>query len=317
MSNDITKLYNVINPSDNEIISRLSQSEICNFLKLINQYKLVLRDNIGIDLGESFGIEIECEYVNWEKIMRKILKNWGLYDDVSLLCGAELKSPKLRDIKENWLQLKKMCSLLSKYSQIGINCGGHVHVGIQALKDSRKALINFMKLWSIYEHIIFRFSFGEFLGPRPIFEQNSKSVRNMFLEMCSYDAIGALSERELFIMLRHDKCQAVNFRHYDTFKTIEFRCPNGTLNPVVWQNNINLFVKMLLYSSSLDYDEEKIKEKMISPIYSKTYSKIYVNDALEFVDLIFDNNMDKIYFLRQYLKSFEVSDEYEKAKSFC
>ena len=54
MSNDITKLYNVINPSDNEIISRLSQSEICNFLKLINQYKLVLRDNIGIDLGESF-----------------------------------------------------------------------------------------------------------------------------------------------------------------------------------------------------------------------------------------------------------------------
>ena len=56
---------------------------------------------------------------------------------------------------------------------------------------------------------------------------------------------------------------------------------------------------------------------MNSSFSDKTASKIYVDDALEFVDLIFDNNMDKIYFLRQYLKSFEVSDEYEIAKSFC
>lgn len=317
MNNDISKLYDVISPSDNEMFSRLSESDIDRFLNLINQYKLVLRDNIGVDLDETFGTEIECEYAKWEKISRKVLRNWGLYDDTSLLCGAELKSPKLRDIKENWIQLKKMCSMLSKYSEIGINCGGHVHVGIQALKNSKAALINFMKLWATYEHVIFRFSYGEFLGPRPIFKGHSKSVHDEFLEMCSYDAIGALSERELFMMLKHDKFKAVNFRHYDTFKTIEFRCPNGTLNPVIWQNNINLFVKMLLYSSSLVYDEEKIKEKMSSTISSKTASKIYVDDALEFVDLIFDNNIDKIYFLRQYLKSFEVSDEYERAKSFC
>ena len=317
MNNDISKLYDLISPSDNEMLSKLSDSDIHDFLNLINQYKLVLRDGIGVNLDETFGVEIECEGVKWEKIMRKVLKNWGLYDDTSLLCGAELKSPKLRDVKENWLQLKKMCVMLSKYSQIGINCGGHVHVGIQALEDGRKSLINFMKLWSIYEHIIFRFSFGEFLGPRPVFKGNSKSVRDAFQEMCYYDSIGALSERELFMMLKHDKCQAVNFRHYDTFKTIEFRCPNGTLNPVIWQNNINLFVKMLLYSSSLMYDERKIKEKMSNSISDKTSSKIYVDDALEFADLIFDNNMDKIYFLRQYLKSFEVSDEYEIARSFC
>ena len=317
MSNDIIKLYDVIKPGGNEMLSRLSESEIFDFLKLINKYKLVLRDTIGVDLNETFGVEIECEHVKWEKIMRKVLKNWGLYDDVSLLCGAELKSPKLRDIKGDWLQLKKMCIMLSKYSEIDINCGGHVHVGIQALKDSKQSLINFMKLWSIYEHIIFRFSFGEFLGPRPVFKESSKSVKDQFLEMSSYDAMGTLNERTLFMLLKRDKCQAVNFRHYDTFKTIEFRCPNGTLNPVVWQNNINLFVKMLLYSSSLMYDERKIKEKMSNSISDKTANKIYIDDALEFVDLIFDNNMDKIYFLRQYIKSFEVSDEYERARSFC
>lgn len=317
MNNDISKLYDVISPRDNEMISKLSESDILDFLNLINQYKLVLRDNIGVDLTETFGVEIECEYAKWEKISKKVLRNWGLYDDTSLLCGAELKSPILTDNKKNWLELNKMCSMLSKYSEIGINCGGHVHVGIQALKDSKEALINFIKLWVLYEHVIFRFSYGEFLGPRVKFNSQSKSVYDLFLEMCSNEDASPLCEKKLVRLLSYNKHQAVNFRHYDTFKTIEFRCPNGTLNPVIWQNNINLFVKILLYSSSLMYDEEKIKEKMGRTISSKTASKIYVDDALEFVDLIFDNNMDKIYFLRQYLKSFEVSDEYERAKSFC
>lgn len=317
MKNDISKLYDVIKPNGNEILSRLSASDIHEFFNLINRYNLVLRDSIGVDLNETFGAEIECENANFEKISRKVLKNWGLYDDSSLLCGAELKSPKLRDTKENWLELKKMCNMLYKYSEIGINCGGHVHVGIQALKNSNKSLINFMKLWSIYEHIIFRFSYGEFLGPRPVFKGHSKSVRDVFLEMCYYDSIGALSERELFMMLKHDKYQAVNFRHYDTLKTIEFRCPNGTLNPVIWQNNINLFVKMLLCSNSLMFSDGKLNEKVNDIIFEKTASEIYVDDVLEFVDLIFDNNVDKIYFLRQYLKSFEASDEYVRVKSFC
>ena len=72
MNNDISKLYDLISPSDNEMLSRLSDSDIHDFLNLINQYKLVLRDGIGVNLDETFGVEIECEYVNWEKIMRKI-----------------------------------------------------------------------------------------------------------------------------------------------------------------------------------------------------------------------------------------------------
>ena len=32
------------------------------------------------------------------------------------------------------------------------------------------------------------------------------------------------------------------------------------------------------------------------------YSMVNLRKVLEFVDLVFDNNLDKIYFLRQYLK---------------
>ena len=39
--------------------------------------------------------------------------------------------------------------------------------------------------------------------------------------------------------------------------------------------------------------------------------------GLELCDMIFTNNFDKIYFLRQYLKSFEIGKkEYSKAKKF-
>lgn len=100
--------------------------------------------------------------------------------------------------------------------------------------------------------------------------------------------------------------------------TIEFRSPNGTLEPVIWQNNINFFTKMLIYCKSGDFDEDIVEKRLEfnnQDLY--LYRQIFLTQALELTDLIFDNNLDKIYFLRQYLKSFEVSNEpFTKAKRF-
>ena len=49
------------------------------------------------------------------------------------------------------------------------------------------------------------------------------------------------------------------------------------------------------------------------------YRNIYLEQAIELADLIFKRNIDKIYFLRQYLKSFQETDFYDefvKAKRF-
>ena len=44
---------------------------------------------------------------------------------------------------------------------------------------------------------------------------------------------------------------------------------------------------------------------------------IYLDEALELCDLIFNNNFDKVYFLRQYLKSFEINRKYNiKTENF-
>ncbi len=103
--------------------------------------------------------------------------------------------------------------------------------------------------------------------------------------------------------------------------TIEFRCPNGTLNPIIWQNNVNLFVNMLLYSQSSDFNEEivsrRFNEITKENVRLELYKLINLDKAIELSDLIFKNNLDKVYFLRQYLKDFEIgSESLEMAKPF-
>ena len=110
--------------------------------------------------------------------------------------------------------------------------------------------------------------------------------------------------------------RAINFQNitdlttFESYNTIEFRCPNASLNPVIWQNNLNLFVNLILKSKeNLDLDEISYQ--------NRDYDGIDLKQALEFCDLVFNNNLDKVYFLRQYLKSFKIGTRpYEMAKRF-
>ena len=136
---------------------------------------------------------------------------------------------------------------------------------------------------------------------------------------------------ELFQQLPKDRYQAINFCNisrknpgaFKPYNTIEFRCPNGTFDPVIWQNNVNLLVQLLLYSKSSSFQEDRIEKRhqLILNQFDdlKWYQEIFLEQALELCDLIFTNNLDKLYFLRQYLKSFQVNKSpsvYLKASNF-
>ena len=314
----MTYIFDEVKENANEYLSLLNKKDLYHLLDLINNYKLLLRDKINVEGHNTFGLEIECEHAYWNKIARRMVPSWELTDDLSLEDGAEIKSPPLRDTETSWIDLRKMCTVLQKYSSVGINSGGHVHVGIQALGNDKESLINFMKLWAVYEHVIYRFSYGEFLGPRPGLKETAKSVQVDFINLCDFCEEENVEHKELMHYLADDKYKAVNFKHYNTLRTLEFRCPNATLNPVIWQNNVNLFVKMMNYAKSKKFNNSLLDEKRRRLfIDEKTPNEIYVSDAIEFADLIFDNNLDKVYFLRQYLKSFEKNEKYEMAKTFC
>lgn len=106
---------------------------------------------------------------------------------------------------------------------------------------------------------------------------------------------------------------------FDAIHTIEFRSPNGTFNPIIWQNNINLICKFLSScSNNLNaYYDEKIIQRATNVLNTKRKSKMLdIDGALELCDMIFDNNLDKVYFLRQYLKDYKIENSTLKNKIF-
>ena len=330
------KLYKFIYPNSNDELLSFSRTDLHKLFDLINSSELGLRNRLNIDEFVTFGMEIESEKANVKRIEDSVKKlctkeAWSVGMDMSLDKGVEVKSPIMIDEEDSWKDVNNVCTTMKKDSTIRYNAGGHVHIGSQILGDDLESWINFIRLWGVYENIIFRFSSGEFLTHRPHAYRYAEPVAREFLE--KYNSLNP-KEKTLYFLLHDFECRedrdfAINLSNVvcsnpgsvQQRNTIEFRCPNGTLNPVIWQNNVNFFVKMLNYSKNQKYDSDKIDRRYRS-IRNKNfqledYSEIYVNQMLELCDLVFDNNLDKIYFLKQYLKLFEVyngTEDYIKTK---
>ena len=323
-------IFSYLKASDNEMFSKLSIRDQNDIFMLLDKFYLVLRDNLGLDDYITFGLELEHEHAKEKLIEENLLKigllgNWDLGKDSSLNFGGELHTPILRDKLESWEELDKACKILRKYSKIGPNSGGHVHVGTQVLGFEYKSWLKFLKIWAGYENIIYRFSYGTFLSGRPNIDLFAEDIALYFKEVFEKFHDKDLTYRDITHELRYASEYGVNLINVSSdsiFKegnTIEFRCPNGTLDPVIWQNYVNLFTKLLLYCKSNDYNNNIVDERFneIQGNSKMPYNKIYLEQSLEFADLIFNNNIDKIYFLRQYLKSFESSEiPLKKARKF-
>lgn len=334
-SNDIFKF---IKPNDNDKLSEMKGFDLQDLLFYLDDYYLSLRDNIGLSEDVTFVLELEFEYAMQERIEEKILHaglfpQWMPSIDTSLSFGGEIDTPILKDEKKNWKQLQTVCDIVKPHAKIGPHSGGHVHVGAQVLGVDPKSWINFAGLWSTYENIIFRFGYGKFLTSRESIKGYARPIAEIMRNDYEYvrgayrEFKDEISLKDVKKQLTYGKYYAVNFNHvrnperFSPRNTIEFRCPNGTLDATVWQNNVNLFVKLLKYATSKDFDEDTINRRweQISEKFTslKWYDEIYLSQALELCDLLFDNNLDKVYFLKQYLKSFETTDKkITKAKPF-
>lgn len=319
-----------IDENKNIILKDLSKEELLDIIIEINNYYLSYRDCLNLDSDITFGTEIEYEGLLksiTDKFIKKNLSNWLSKHDGSLESGGEIISPIMKDNKECYLEIKKVCDFLNKYNvNTSKNAGGHIHIGAHIFDSNEEYWKNFIKLYSVYESIIFRFIYGDKISARKGLIKYAKPVSDKML-----DALNK-TEKALFDLKYYlkniDRYSAVNFsnvrcKDYHANNTIEFRCPNATSNHIIWQNNINLFSKLLMRSKKEidnDYYDYIINNDLIT--YKKSpylYDMVNLKLAIEFADLIFDNNLDKAYFLRQYLKDF--SDNYNiktvvKAKRF-
>lgn len=330
-----TDIFKLLYPESNDALLKMTDSDRVYFIMLLKKYYLAYRDKLNIDKDVTFGLEIEFEEAYRDLIELNIYSmfddTWIVADDRSLSNGGEVKSPVLRDTEKTWIDLSSVCNIVDSNAYVLDNSSAHVHIGMQILGNNPKYWYNFALLWMTYENVISRFLYGEYVTARPrIMEFAPPISKDLIYDL---DRLKRCTNKvtALYILKvlegGRDRYQSINFTNiaddskvpiykYNTVmnkNTIEFRGANGTFNPIIWQNNVNLLVKLLEYAKNDNFDEETIIKRLKGVIQDgipsnlDKYARIYIDEALELADLIFTNNLDKVYFLRQYVKSGEVS----------
>lgn len=299
------------------LLTELNEMDKKQYLHELKDYVISYRDNLNIRKKQTFGIEIEFMAKREDRIDENQVKSYDfkfydVYEEVGELSNfyqGEMVSLVFHDDCKSWKKIKKMCEYLQQ-NKAFINdlCGGHIHIGSQALLKNVD-LNRFIKLWGIFEDIIYYFSYGEQFTNREVID---KYAAPMAFKIDQF----LLENHKLTIKNIHQyfgeyKENAVEFtRMYQLKKekkdnTIEFRCPNGTLNPIIWQNNINFFMKLLLkcnHRANWDIIDRYVRNGQFSTGDLEDYQKINIEKAMVLNDFLFEEEVDQKNFMKQYIK---------------
>lgn len=270
-------------------------------IQLLNN-PLTYRSILTIPPKINFGLELELEDVSIQKVSENVSsilgKNWIVKQDESLKKNqnAEIVTPILQNRKQTWILLKKLGELLNNLEPTYNNCSFQINFDGNLLPsiDDR---VRFLKLYAMYEDIIYRFSKGEDEHYRDSLEVYASPI---ILALKGCQGYGKDTIVDYF---------SDNKRYGIVFKTekknlIEFRTPNATSNPILWQNYITTFYYLLKLATSKKYPKKEIDE------YIDKFMKIYLLEgyeiskpekALRLSNMLFHNKIDQIYFMQQYI----------------
>lgn len=267
---------------------------------------LPYRKRLGIE--EPFGVEIEMGLINPKDeshIYNDELKKLSYYtqDDNSIeyYKPLEIVSPILLEKNNIWPILYRLSERMKECELEFDTSAFQVNFDINYSDDELDHMLLFFQT---YEHIIFRFS--------KAFDDRLRNLKY------------AASLRE-FIYMKRDLNNLINSKSYAlAFKKrgnlekgiVEFRTPNSCDDAWVWQNIINTFYhfKVAIKDLDLDYVDFSYHLRERKP---KSYITLDIDRAIEFADIIFDKEIDKLYFMKQYIGNDIVEAvEKEKVKSF-
>ena len=324
--------------TENTKVSSLSLNELKEYKEELDNLMLEYRPSLCFDDLIQFGIEIEYDHFYFYQALDYLKNNyprWNNIPEQTLPEGGEAVSPILFNNETTWREIAEICFFLrisGAYETEFI--GGHIHAGAYILGKNVNNWIRFAKLITAYENIIYRHAQGE----HQILREGNKticypiSLNLKFIHELENKVNFSMSDKigeNIFNFLGDEKYQSFNFKNVNQREimdkigknTIEYRLPNGSYEPVIWQNNINMFINMLI-ASNKKLDEEYIDYR-INKLYGlhnyEHFKYIDEEGALHFADQIFTNDLDKAYFLRQYFKDYEEHnrfDKYLKTKKF-
>ena len=263
---------------------------------------LEYRSILTIPTKTNMGLELELENVNigtvHQALITELGHNWITKVDDSLLKGnsAEIVTPVLQNRKQTWILLKKLGELLERLKPTYDNCSFQVNFDGKLLPKLEDR-VRFIRLYAMYEDIIYRFSQGEDNKYRDSLEIYASPI---ILALKGCQGYGKDTIVDYF---------SNNKRYGLVFKTtgkdlIEFRTPNATSNPILWQNYITTFYYLIKFATSNKYPKKEIDEyidKFMSIYLLERYSVPRLDKALKLSNMIFPHKQDQLYFMHQYL----------------
>lgn len=316
-----------------EQLSKLSKKDKIEYLNSLRNEAIKYRYNLNFDRNITFGIEIE--YENLLKKFSDILlsnlkqenlffKDWKSKEEIDIQTyneygeeiNGEISSSILNDCLDTWKNLEHILIELRNHDGYVTDLsGGHIHIGAQILGENTKYWKNLLILWAIYEEEIIKFSTGEFNTIRSKQSVHAKKLNKLltnnldeildinikkplfYLEKIR-NIISTRNNKDIFLKKYSMNLGNVEKYNFSYNNTIEFRCPNATLDEIVWQNNINFFVNFL-QSCKKEIDIEKLLSNL----------KNTEDKSFQLVDLVFEKELDKKNFL---IQSFNLTDKYNK-----
>lgn len=273
----------------------------------------------------TIGIEIEADEgksMLAERFDMALPDNWISKNDGSLTDGIEIVSPILDNEYENKEEeITQVCNYMKLFEEkITRKCAGHIHVGVNYLRNA-KALENLIEIWTNAEEIIYIISNKEGeksrngidFYARPI----SKKIEKTMNSMGKYENLVDYLKKNPYV---NRKWQGMNFRNIGSMdkNTIEFRTPNGTLDPNTWIENVNLFAGIVKAAQDL-YEIQEKKEHLnnneierISLFEKLKQENITDNEKLDTLLKLAIDVEDRDIYVKRYEKNSELIEENSK-----
>lgn len=253
-----------------------------------------------------YGIEIELESVPYDEgkrvISHKVPESFKIGTDNSLNnAGIEVSSDVLINTKENVVMLKKLSKTLKFLGATYENAS--FQINLDAYNFSEDDIKNFLKMYSVYENVIYRFSLGIDDVIRPSAKEYALPIRGEFYSKYNQSA----NEYGRYSRYINNKSYGVSLKTLtrskeNPIKVVEFRTPNGCSEYKLWLNYITFFSSFVTYLKSNKFDKEMIDYKFDNLVYQldKDLFKIDEESANELSDMIFKDEIDRVNFKEQY-----------------
>lgn len=269
----------------------------------IKKTPFLFRPQLTIPKNINFGLEIELEDIDFDIVESKVKKQFGesfkVKTDKSLRRdhNAEIVTSVLRNTKETWIMLKKLTKLIQVLQPHFDNCSFQINYDASLLPTIEDK-VRFLKLFAVYEDIIYRFSKGEDEHYRDSIDEYASPI---ILQLKGYMNIA--DDRTMVEMFTHHKRHGINFKK-NPKELIEFRTPNSTHNIVLWQNYITTFYYLLKLAANPKFSRRELDEyinKFCHTYLLEIYEIEDIEKAQKLSDMLFHNSIDKTYFMKQYI----------------